>query len=237
MRIMPFALAGASALAGAATMYYIMESKKKTRISQLEAGLEEQYAQNKKQVDDIARLIKRIEQNLPPDNQDRVEDIPAEVFDEVREELTGMPNRETKPASKTTHFIDYSKVKYSDDVRKQLGLPPEVPEKVKFSDTEHDLRGPTHFVISLDEFDQNDDYEKAWLTYYAEDDYLLVDDEHIPMTPQEIETDIKIDFRNMFGVESADDDEVYIRNKVEMCDFQIKRVHSALEYYEVTTHE
>lgn len=245
--VMTATLAGASALAGAAAMYYYMVRKNKARVDDLEEQLDDKYKELIEQHEVLKRLNDRLKEEeslLPEAKAEKIRKIKEKEtketketkFNKSREETTGMADRNVTD-EKGTYFIDYAKIKYSDDVRRTLNLPVDSSEKPKFSDTEDPFRGPSHFVISIDEFDRNDEYDKAWLIYYEGDDQLLVEGEHAPMTPSEIATDIRIDFRTMFGQESADEDEVYIRNMVQMTDFQIKRVHSELGYFEGSLYE
>lgn len=73
------------------------------------------------------------------------------------------------------------------------------------------------YVISPDDFGEFSDYETITLTYYA--DGILADDmDEIVYDADEI---VGADFMNHYG--EYEDDTVFVRNDVRMCDYEIQR--------------
>lgn len=75
----------------------------------------------------------------------------------------------------------------------------------------------TPYVISPEEFGEDDEYTQITLTWYA--DGVLADDADHPVA--DIETVVGEDFWTHFGEYS--NDSVYIRNDVRKCDYEILR--------------
>lgn len=75
------------------------------------------------------------------------------------------------------------------------------------------VKGP--YVISPEQFGENEDYERISLTYYA--DQVLVDenDEII----EDVEETVGFESLNHFG--EYEDDSVFVRNDAKKCDYEI----------------
>ena len=71
------------------------------------------------------------------------------------------------------------------------------------------------YVISPEQFGENEDYERISLTYYA--DQVLVDenDEMI----EDVEEMVGFESLNHFG--EYEDDSVFVRNDAKKCDYEI----------------
>ena len=79
------------------------------------------------------------------------------------------------------------------------------------------------YPINFEDFNGNESYEKACLTYYEPDDQLVDEDEElIP----DIETYVCLDFARYFDDPDSDDpNTIYIRNEKLRMDFEITRMH------------
>lgn len=75
------------------------------------------------------------------------------------------------------------------------------------------------YVISPDEFGENDDYEKFSLTYYA--DQVLADDNDDII--EDIEATVSYEALTHFG--EYEDDSVFVRNDIRRCDYEILLDH------------
>lgn len=75
------------------------------------------------------------------------------------------------------------------------------------------------YVISPDEFGENDDYEKFSLTYYA--DQVLADDNDDII--EDIEATVSYEALSHFG--EYEDDSVFVRNDIRKCDYEILLDH------------
>lgn len=75
------------------------------------------------------------------------------------------------------------------------------------------------YVISPDEFGENDDYEKFSLTYYA--DQVLADDNDDII--EDIEATVSYEALSHFG--EYEDDSVFVRNDILKCDYEILLDH------------
>lgn len=71
------------------------------------------------------------------------------------------------------------------------------------------------YVISPEEFGENDDYERISLTYYA--DQVLADDNDDII--EDIEATVSYEALSHFG--EYEDDSVFVRNDIRKCDYEI----------------
>ena len=90
-------------------------------------------------------------------------------------------------------------------------------EKTRKEDLDMEYNRP--YVISPEEFDDNDEYNVISLTYYA--DGVLTDDMDEPIDPEDIDDLVGKDFADHFG--EYEDDSVFIRNDRLRCDYEILR--------------
>ena len=151
---------------------------------------------------------------------------PLEQIDEpAKEDITELEHQnksQNKPKSSKTIMTDYKrtidKVGYdtisTDKIKpnkKNNRKKEEELEKMDKQDT------PEIFVISPDEFNTLDGYDTATM-YYSSDNYVL-DSNYTILSDKEIECMIGHDPAGHFG--EYEEDSVFIRNEVRMCDYEI----------------
>ena len=90
--------------------------------------------------------------------------------------------------------------------------------KQKGGDVDMEYDDP--YVISPDDFDENNSYDRIGLTYYA--DGTVVDDCDEVLDDDEIDVQIGRDWMNSFG-EYGDDDVIHVRNEQSKTDYEIVR--------------
>lgn len=78
-------------------------------------------------------------------------------------------------------------------------------------------QGSSPYVITPDDFNEYNDYDKISLTYY--DDGLLADDDDILI--EDVEMTVGSDSLKRFG--EFEDDAVFVRNDTRRCDYEILR--------------
>lgn len=90
--------------------------------------------------------------------------------------------------------------------------------KQKGGDSDMEYDDP--YVISPDDFDENNSYDRIGLTYYA--DGTVVDDCDEVLDDDEIDVQIGRDWIDSFG-EYGDDDVIHVRNEQSKTDYEIVR--------------
>lgn len=85
---------------------------------------------------------------------------------------------------------------------------------------DEDMEYDDPYVISPDDFDENNSYDRIGLTYYA--DGVVVDDCDDVLDDDEIDVQIGRDWINSFG-EYGDDDVIHVRNEQSKTDYEIVR--------------
>lgn len=85
---------------------------------------------------------------------------------------------------------------------------------------EEDRRAGLPYIISVDEFMENDDFEKISITYYEGDD-VLADERDMPI--DDVDQTVGNDNLNRFGWESKDKNVVYVRNDRMQAFFEIAK--------------
>ena len=85
---------------------------------------------------------------------------------------------------------------------------------------DEDMEYDDPYVISPDDFDENDSYDRIGLTYYS--DGTVVDDCDEVLDDDEIDVQIGRDWINSFG-EYGDDDVIHVRNEQSKTDYEIVR--------------
>lgn len=85
---------------------------------------------------------------------------------------------------------------------------------------DEDMEYDDPYVISPDDFDENNSYDRIGLTYYA--DGTVVDDCDDVLDDDEIDVQIGRDWINSFG-EYGDDDVIHVRNEQSKTDYEIVR--------------
>lgn len=83
-----------------------------------------------------------------------------------------------------------------------------------------DMEYDDPYVISPDDFDENDSYDRISLTYYS--DGTVVDDCDEILDDDEIDVQVGRDWINSFG-EFGDDDVIHVRNEQSKTDYEIVR--------------
>lgn len=94
----------------------------------------------------------------------------------------------------------------------------EIQNKQKGGDSDMEYDDP--YVISPDDFDENNSYDRIGLTYYA--DGTVVDDCDEILDDDEIDVQIGRDWIDSFG-EYGDDDVIHVRNEQSKTDYEIVR--------------
>lgn len=84
--------------------------------------------------------------------------------------------------------------------------------------TEHSKKNNEPYVISPDDYGENDNYTQISLVYYAGDGVLADDEDEVV---EDIEDTVGEDFAEHFG--EYEDDSVFIRNDRLRCDYEILR--------------
>lgn len=85
---------------------------------------------------------------------------------------------------------------------------------------DEDMEYDDPYVISPDDFDENNSYDRIGLTYYV--DGVVVDDCDDVLDDDEIDVQIGRDWINSFG-EYGDDDVIHVRNEQSKTDYEIVR--------------
>ena len=86
------------------------------------------------------------------------------------------------------------------------------------------------YIIEPDDFGEEDGYETATLTYYA--DGVLEDDYYVVIDKEEVDDMVGLESFDHFG--EYENDTVFVRNERLKTDFEIQR---DLRKYSETTHE
>lgn len=89
----------------------------------------------------------------------------------------------------------------------------------KFRKEDSDMEHDRPYVVSPEEFDDNDEYNVISLTYYA--DGVLTDDMDEPIDPEDIDDLVGKDFASHFG--EYEEDSVFVRNDAMQTDYEILR--------------
>ena len=90
-------------------------------------------------------------------------------------------------------------------------------EKTRKEDLDMEYNRP--YVISPEEFDDNDEYNVISLTYYA--DGVLTDDMDEPIDPEDIDDLVGKDFADHFG--EYEENSIFVRNDAMQTDYEILR--------------
>lgn len=146
----------------------------------------------------------------------KYERIAQEEIDSVKEVFAKRGKTETEKTEQVAqddepNINDYAKVldenSYADYTEsKDKFTPPDDKDREYFVQA---------YVISPDEFGENDDYERISLTYYA--DKILADDNDDII--EDIEATVSFEALSHFG--EYEDDSVFVRNDIRKCDYEI----------------
>lgn len=166
---------------------------------------------SREEIDDVKEYYRNINNEAHADESE-VEDCDSSELenDEVEE---ARPSRRTvgeKPD--LTHYADLIAQYRAEEEAF------ENQNKQKGGDSDMEYDDP--YVISPDDFDENNSYDRIGLTYYA--DGTVVDDCDEVLDDDEIDVQIGRDWVNSFG-EYGDDDVIHVRNEQSKTDYEIVR--------------
>lgn len=142
---------------------------------------------------------------------------------ETRERREKRKEERENPMSDETVIVDYNEIAgiynqgpMSDDEREAFNL---VTTRIKSEEEP--------YVISIEEFsDEMQHFEKETLLYYMEDGILSDNNDEVI---EDISKTIGDEALNSFGMESDDEDIVYIRNEKMGTDYEVIRQHKSYE--------
>lgn len=209
------AIVGASLLATGTTSYIYLERRFRKQIEIYEADLETEAQINQELLAALMELQER-KSKSGEQSEETPESILEEAFEKERTAVVGLPNdqKKVKPKSKK-EFVDYSKIRTVADVRESLGIvTPEDPAVAVV-----DNRRP--FLISVDDYYNDNRFVKSSLTYFDQDETLSDDSDEIISSVDEVIGEGTLD---RFGELSGDPDMVYVRNSHIGVDYEITRV-------------
>ena len=141
-------------------------------------------------------------------------DSMRETFRELKQKLKNefedyidgeAPNQEVD-TEKKTEYDKYSKIYSSSN------------EKEKESEVEN-IMDKKPYVITPEEFDEFDEYEKVSLTYYSGDNVLAESISDDIIDEEDIDDVVGSDFATHFG--EYEDDSVFVRNDKRQIDYEI----------------
>ena len=150
----------------------------------------------------------------------RYERIVKEELDDLYDTLENNSDKNTEDTKedvsvKTTEFINEkpSLQEYAKILKKNSDIYDDQDEE------EEDPMEGRPYVISPDEYGNEDDYDCESLTYYS--DGVLTDDWDNPI--EDIESFVGVESLNHFGENEGDEDTVYVRNDDHKRDYEILR--------------
>lgn len=184
------------------------------------------------------------EQKLPYDDYEDSEEYPHDLEDENMEVQIDLRKRKPKTMSKkhvvvtkdyTKHFDPTEKIRLEELAAKynQGVLPPDeapAPDEIIEDQMEEEDPGTGETdenieIISLEEYAASDTgYIKTSLNYYAGDD-VVTDQKDVPLSDPE--GFLGEDALVSFGMQSDDDDVVYVRNHELHGEYEIVRLHKS----------
>jgi len=123
-----------------------------------------------------------------------------------KEEEPHTANNYTNPVESITYIQKKSAV----EIMKERGYVPDIPDIPK---------NDSPYVISPEMFEEEQDYYKVYLNYYA--DGVVADTDNNMLTHDEIEQSIGFDCLGHFG--EYEPDAVHVRNDVKNCDYEITK--------------
>ena len=174
----------------------------------------------------------------------KYERISREEIDSVKEYFRELNNDEAYADESEIEDCDSSELENNEDeieeVRPTQRIVAEKPDLVEYANLlaqyraeevafekqnkqkggDEDMEYDDPYVISPDDFDENNSYDRIGLTYYA--DGTVVDDCDEILDDDEIDVQIGRDWVNSFG-EYGDDDVIHVRNEQSKIDYEIVR--------------
>lgn len=172
----------------------------------------------------------------------KYERISREEIDEVKEYFSKLYNNDTYTEESEVADCDSSELENDEveEVRPTHRIVGEKPDLAQYAELiaqyradeeafenqnkqkggDVDMEYDDPYVISPDDFDENNSYDRIGLTYYA--DGIVVDDCDEVLDDDEIDVQIGRDWMNSFG-EYGDDDVIHVRNEQSKTDYEIVR--------------
>lgn len=143
--------------------------------------------------------------------EEKYKQIAQEEIDSVKEVFSRRTHKdESEPVEETASISPAEKEEYNDIASKYDSTQ---KEKGGSEYMKNDLVSP--YVISPDEFGENDDYDTVSLTYYT--DGVLADDDFEEI--EDIEGTVGLDSLETFG--EYEEDSVFVRNDENKTDYEI----------------
>lgn len=208
-------LLGGGLIVGGASGYFFTKKA-------LERKFEAQFEEDLRTVKDAYRILRKQDEFSTPEEAAAAlgvevvaEEAPEEDYRETVEALEYSPPEETEP-SPYRNFDETEATRSSN-----VFLSAEVPAV--------DVPDPTRpYVISIEEFCEDNGYEKNCLNYFVRDD-VLIDERELPIDDVD-RTVGTFNLANLFGDDnglSKDANVIYIRNERLEVDFEITRAHGS----------
>lgn len=201
-------VAGAGVIAGAVTAMKVIDKKYRETIDRLKEDFEAEVEQT--------RVLRNVIRSLQKKNE-RLREEPAlsekEKFERERRDIVGVSG----DVIESEKFVSYSKISDSESVRKELGIDPRPSPK-------EEIEQSNIYRISLEDYAENQGHQKSALNYYVIDDVLsmengtMIDSRNQVIGPNALE---------MFGMDSEDDEIVYIRNDNVGVDYEVFRLEKS----------
>lgn len=165
---------------------------------------------SREEIDDVKEYYRNLNNNEAHTDESEVEDCDSSELDEVEEVRPTRRIVGEKPD--LAHYADLIAQYRAEEEAF------ENQNKQKGGDVDMEYDDP--YVISPDDFDENNSYDRIGLTYYA--DGTVVDDCDEVLDDDEIDVQIGRDWINSFG-EYGDDDVIHVRNEQSKTDYEIVR--------------
>lgn len=208
-------LLGGGLVIGGASGYFFTKKA-------LERKFEQQFEEDLRTVKEAYRILRKQDEFGTPEEAAAALGVevvaaeePEEGYREVVETMEYAPPEETEPSPYRNH--DEQAV----TVASNVFLSSEVPDV--------DVPDPTKpYVISIEEFSEDNGYEKNCLNYFVSDD-VLIDERELPIDDVD-RTVGTFNLANLFGDDeglSKDANVLYIRNERLEVDFEITRAYGS----------
>lgn len=167
---------------------------------------------SREEIDDVKEYYRNLNNNEHTDESE-VEDCDSSELENTEDEI-----EETRPTRRIVgekpDLAQYAEL--IAQYRAEEAFENQNNQKGGDVDMEYD----DPYVISPDDFDENNSYDRIGLTYYA--DGTVVDDCDEVLDDDEIDVQIGRDWINSFG-EYGDDDVIHVRNEQSKTDYEIVR--------------
>ena len=166
----------------------------------------------REEIDDVKEYYRNLNNNDACTDESEVEDCDSSELENDEDEEVRPTRRTVGEKPDLAHYADLI-AQYRAE---EAAFDNQNKQKGGDSDMEYD----DPYVISPDDFDENNSYDRIGLTYYA--DGTVVDDCDDILDDDEIDVQIGRDWVNSFG-EYEDDDVIHVRNEQSKTDYEIVR--------------